>query len=74
MAGTAHRIIWQTVQFLVRTIKVGNFQTAAPMKGRLRPRLRATRSDVGKKGIRKYTLGVLVAVVALSIQGFSTNL
>ena len=39
------------------------------MKGRLRPRLRATRSDVGKKGILKYTLGVLLAVAPLS-RGF----
>ena len=37
------------------TMKVVNFQTAAPMKGKLRPRLRATRSDLGKKGIRQNT-------------------
>ena len=36
-------------------MQVGNFQTAAPMKGRLHPRLRATRSSVGKRGIQKYT-------------------
>ena len=36
------------------TVEV-KFQTAAPMKGKLRPRLRATRSDLGKKGTRQYT-------------------
>ena len=46
----------QTAQVLVLTMKVGKFQSAAPMKGRLRPRLRAARSNVGKKDIRQYTV------------------